>query len=296
MRRSTTKFALIGPGKVGSSVASALVRAGWFCTAIVYKHRASGGLRILRSQFPNTKLIGSPGRLAPDFQVLLIAVRDDEIRAVIPELASLAHIDWTGRTALHFSGVVEVATLSELQKLGASVGAFHPISPFATRFSPEHAERTYYDFFGTSGAMKIGRTIARTLDSKIIVLHSERERVTLHLASVLASNSIVIAVRSAERIISDFMKPADSRAVLYKLLGLTSDNISRNTGFKALTGPLVRGDLSVIAKHVEVLKTNKRLLQFYRSSQLLGIDALLEQESDTSRRTRLKRIKKLLEE
>ncbi len=295
MTGKAVRFALIGPGKVGSSVATALNNSGWVCTAIVYKTHSRGELETLKNRFPKARLTGSLEQLPPDFEVLFIAVKDDQIPHVVSDLSSRRYIDWKGKTVLHFSGVVELAALSKLRAFGASTGALHPISPFAARFSPDRARQTFYDFLGENAALNTASKITRRLHSKIIMLRSEEDRILLHAASVIASNSVVIAVKSADNILSDVMRPDDSRAVLGTLLSSTVDNISSNRGFDALTGPLVRGDLSVIAKHVEALKGNRQLLQFYKSSQLLGIEGLLQGQRDRSLRESLKKIKKLLE-
>lgn len=296
MRGRATSFALIGPGRVGSSLAAGLVRAGWECSAIAYTSKERLESQVLRKKFPNTELVDSLDLSNQDFRVLFVAVRDAQIPDVVSKLSSSTRIDWKEKTVLHFSGVAELAVLSKLRKLGASIGALHPISPFAARFSVDRAEHTYYDFLGSDEALITARKITRKLHSKLIRLHSEKERILLHAASVIASNSVVIAVKSAESMLSNFVKPADTGPLLGGLLNSTVDNISRNKRFGALTGPLIRGDLNVVAKHLKALKRDRYLLQFYKSSQLLGIEGLLREEAYRSIRTSLRRMKKLLEE
>ncbi len=296
MRKSAVNFSVIGPGKVGSSVARALVELGWRCSSIVYKSKSKAKLKELRSNFPHAFITNSIPELKPDFDLLLITVNDDAIERVTSELSELTDFDWKGKVVLHVSGVVELETLSGLRDLGAHVGALHPIAAFAREFSTERAEEIYYDFLGDKHCLDAARKITAALNSKLLILNSERERVLLHLASVIASNSVVIAVRSAEDLISNFVDANDSKVILERLLGSTVENLSTLHNMNALTGPLKRGDANVISKHIKALENDELFLQFYKSLSRLGIEALLKNESDKSRKTRLNKIKKLLED
>lgn len=295
MTRNHTNFSIVGPGRVGTSVALALAQNGWVCRSIVSKTSSRRERQLLNRKFPGTKLLKSPVDLPPDFDVLFVTVRDDEVRGVISQLSEAVQVDWKGKTVFHFSGIVPLDALTELHKSGAEVGALHPISPFAQKYSPDFSRSIYYGFLGTPKALRCAREIANGLSSKLLVLHSERERAILHIASVIASNTVVIAVKSAEEMISSFVERRDVKSLLAGLLSATVVNISTKDGMSALTGPLVRGDFDVIESHMRALRGKSRILDYYRSASLLGIDELLKHESRGPHRTALNRIKKLLE-
>lgn len=107
---------------------------------------------------------------------------------------------------------------------------------------------------------------------------SEKQRVLLHIASAIASNSTVIAIRGAEKLISTFVDPANARDLMAGLLESTLKNMSATEGMKSLTGPLVRRDKEVVAEHMKALENEKTLLQFYRSWSLLGVELLRKTE------------------
>ncbi len=295
MTRNATKFSLVGPGRVGTSVALALARQGWVCRSIVSKPSSRREQQLLNRKFPGTKILTSPVDLLPDFDVLFVAVRDDEVPCAISQLSEAVQVNWKGKTVFHFSGIVPLDALTALHELGASVGALHPISPFAQKYSPDFSRSIYYDFLGTPKALRCAREIVKGLRSKLLVLHSEKERAMLHVASVIASNTVVIAVKSAEEMISNFIERGDAKSLLSNLLTSTAENISTKNGMSALTGPLVRGDFNIIESHMRVLRGKNRILDYYKSASLLGIEELLKHESRGPRRTALNRIKKLLE-
>ncbi len=290
------RFSLVGPGRVGSSLALALSRHGWTCDAIVAGANNGSGIRELRKRFPSSKIIRSLSSLGSDFDVLFLTVADGKIFATANELVKESGLPWEGKGVFHASGVVGVKALIGLKNSGALTGAFHPISPFASKFSPERAEGIFYDFYGDPRAVGIARRLASTLSSRLILPGSERERRLLHIASVIVSNFTVIGARAAENLLAGFVGPDDVGELIRGLLSSTANNLSNSTGGKSLTGPLARGDADVISSHLESLENKPLLLQLYKSSSLLGIDMVIREERDPNRRRNLKRIKKLLEE
>jgi predicted short-subunit dehydrogenase-like oxidoreductase (DUF2520 family) len=289
------RFSVIGPGKVGSSLGRALVKEGWHSSSILGKSRSASELRELKKQFPRTRLLASHSLLGSDFDVLFLTVGDDVIESVASEIAQVRGIDWTGKVVLHASGIVPVASLREFKHAGASVGAFHPVAAFANRFSPSSARNIQYDFFGDPAALRVVRRIVKALSSKLLVLRSEEDRERLHIASVIVSNFTVIGSVTARRLVSQFVSPGRRNLLFNSLLASTLENLSRDGGVSSLTGPLARGDLKVIERHMRALESNNPLLQFYTSASLLGIDMLLKDEKQPAERQKLLRIKEMME-
>ncbi len=300
MTKNPYRFSLIGPGRVGSSVAMALVRMGWTCKSIMYKDRTGTMSRKLKSSFLDARIVDRNSLMQDDFRVLLITVQDDEIQNVVDKLSANKYINWNSKVVLHVSGVKRVEILSPLRKRGAAIGALHPAAAFAAEYQPSAAFAICYDFFGDAAAFNAAQQITKRLKSKLIHLRSERQRVLLHIASAIASNSTVVAVRSAERLISNFLSQADAKMLIQGLLDSTIKNLSTNNGMISLTGPLARGDFGVIREHIKALENDKTLLQFYRSWSLLGVELLLEDKHtrdgfSRERRTAMTKIKKLVE-
>lgn len=289
-------FSLVGPGRVGTSLGMALIHGGWRCDSVVVGPGKRSERTRLKREFRGSRIIGAVSRLSPDFRLLLLTVPDSDIEATASRLARVRALDWHGKVVLHVSGVAAVDTLRELKEAGASTGAFHPVSPFATKFQPDSARHIYYDFLGDDSAEKLARAVARRLSSKMLPLGSERDRALLHIAGVIASNFTVVGLRAAERSISGIVPAKDASALLRGLLASTVRNVSSAGDMNALTGPLARGDAGVIAGHLQSLENDPLLLQFYRSSSLLGIDLLIKRERNATRRRNLLKIRKLLEE
>ena len=292
MTRVARSFSLIGPGRVGTSMAMSLEEEGWICKCMVRKGESRAQSKKIGSLFGSARVVAHASLMPDDFEVLLIAVQDDEIQNVAAELSTIKQIDWRAKVVIHTSGVESVESLLPLKKRGAAVGALHPIAAFANEYQPQAARGIYYDFFGDKGALSLARKITEQLASKLVILHSERQRILLHVASVIASNSTVVAIRSAEKLISEFVRPVDAKALMAGLLSSTVANLHNNSGMESLTGPLARGDIGVIRDHIKALESNERLSQFYKSWSLLGVEMLscVRQE----KKARLNKIRKIL--
>ncbi len=330
MTGSEPRFALLGPGRVGSSISLALHQKGWICASIMYSRASRTELAKLRMIFPKSQLVRSralqlsangnninrshpmtdvvsrkrstfefdgrqPQVALRDFDLLLIAVEDDKLQSVAAWLSALRSLNWKGKVVLHTSGVVRVNVLSALKSRGAAVGGLHPIAAFASRYDAEAARGKYFDFFGDRAAEVAARRITRSLRSKLLIMNSEKERGLLHAACANASNSTVVAVRSAERLISTFIDSKNATGLIESLLSSTVENLREKRRMDSLTGPLKRGDVGVVAEHMKILQSDVDVLRFYRSWSLLGTKMLLEVERDKFQRARLKEIWKLLE-
>lgn len=292
MTRLAQSFSLIGPGRVGTSLAMSLEGKSWICKCIVRKGESRAQLKKLKFSFGSARVVAHASLMPDDFRVLVIAVQDDEIQSVVAELSTIKQIDWRAKVVIHTSGVKSVGSLLPLKKRGAAVGAFHPIAAFANEYQPQAVRGIYYDFFGDKVALSLAREITAQLGSKLIILHSEQQRILLHIASVIASNSTVVAIRSAEKLISDFVSSVDAKALMAGLLTSTVRNLHNNNGMKSLTGPLTRGDVEVISDHIKALESYKRLLQFYKSWSLLGVEMLSRARPE--KKAQLKKIRKIL--
>jgi predicted short-subunit dehydrogenase-like oxidoreductase (DUF2520 family) len=293
-------FSLVGPGKAGTSISLAMSNAGFRCTAVVTDRASQKEIAQLKMVFKGSELFYSLDDLFAKIShdalgdVLIIAVQDAKLGEVAEQLSRFRTIDWAKRVVLHLSGATSVNVLNCLRRKGASVGALHPMASFASRFNAAAAQNIYYDFFGDAKSKVIAYKIIRRLKSRLLILSSERERILLHIASTFISNATVVAVRSAERLVAPFVSVNDMKSIMEGLLKTTIENLLSKHGMESLTGPLERGDVEVVIKHIVALKSSGDLLEFYRAWSMLGVNELLKLERDPLKKARLKEIKRIL--
>ncbi|MGB9836296.1 MAG: DUF2520 domain-containing protein [Candidatus Saccharicenans sp.] len=134
--------------------------------------------------------------------------------------------------------------------------------------------------------------MARALKSQVILLAPE-DKPAYHLACSISSNFLVVLLSE----IKDIMRTIglDERAtldVLTPLLNKTLHNVKKLGIEESLTGPVVRGDVETVKKHLEITSGFPGLDRVYRA---MALEALKIAEKRGLGEDRLKALKQLLE-
>lgn len=276
--RSLTRLrvAIVGTGRVGLSLALALQRAG-FTTCSVYDVSAQAAARAA------TLLALEP---SPDLEALLKA-RPDVIFLTVPDslvdsvarnlaqaFASLAHKASTPSVA-HTSGVTPVAALDPCLQAGAVTFGFHPLQTFAEpeTGSTHFAGATIAVSPGDRGGWELGAGLALALGAHPVRLADEN-RALYHAAACVASNYLVTLEHVAERMfIHAGLPPAAALSAFLPLVRGAVDNLAAHGTVGALTGPLSRGDIGTIERHLAALRKHMPDLEpLYRALGLATLE------------------------
>src|ERR671929_432553 len=121
--------AIIGAGRVGSTLAQALYTAGYPVTAIWSRTPAHAAELAGRLGAAVTSLEETPQAAA----LTLITVPDDSL----PSVAACVADSWTaGHMAVHCSGVLPAGVLAPIAERGGLIGGFHPLPAVSERHQP----------------------------------------------------------------------------------------------------------------------------------------------------------------
>jgi predicted short-subunit dehydrogenase-like oxidoreductase (DUF2520 family) len=188
-------------------------------------------------------------------EVVLLCVPDGQIATAaraVPEGPILGHC--SGATGLEPFGDREAFSL-------------HPLMSAPTGSGPEvlHGAGCAIDG-NTPKALQVATTLAHALGMRPAHVASE-DRVAYHAAAAMASNFLVALEAAAERL----AKTANvTREQLAPLVLATARQWAEIGPERALTGPIVRGDEDVVARHRAVIQE--------RTPELLPLwDALADQ-------------------
>lgn len=223
-------------------------------------------------------------------QVYFLTVPDQALPAVADDLAeALASSGWAGRATdtsnhegrpvvIHTSGATSVALLAGCEQAGAAGLAFHPLQTFSdpatgrARFAGAAVALTPYDGNADSHAGLMGFRLAHALGLHPFLLPDEK-RTLYHAAATVACNYLVTLQHYAKRLFVEAGLPeADALSFFLPLVEATLDNLSRQGMVGALTGPLSRGDVDTIEKHLGSLRDHSPdVLPLYRT---LGLATL----------------------
>jgi len=247
MRRLS--FFLVGPGAVGLTFASALVRAGHRCVGV----EASSSSHLARSRrllkVPTSRM----SRRSP-FDLMILAIPDDRIGEVARAWAGRA--SWRGKFAFHTSGALSSTELKPLQKRGAFVASVHPLSSLPKPNAGKGALRGVS--FGLEGNPRACRLAARLVGEMEghVLLIPRSSKPAYHLSACLASGYLLTLLSIAAELMHQRagIGREPSRRALLRLAAGSVENASRLGIANSLTGPLVRGDLVTLRRHLRLLQ------------------------------------------
>ena len=182
---------------------------------------------------------------------IIIATSDEAIHEVAQLLAAagLAH-----GVALHTCGGCAADVLEPLRNAGVGCGVFHPLQTIVGDADPLKLFRGITCVIaGDAPAVAWGAELAACLGASPVSIPAGALP-SYHAGAVLASNAVIALVDAAAgRLRAAGIEPAAALPALEPLTRAAVDNVFRLGPERALTGPVARGDLSTITRHLEAL-------------------------------------------
>ncbi|HVH62130.1 MAG TPA: DUF2520 domain-containing protein, partial [Candidatus Dormibacteraeota bacterium] len=135
-----------------------------------------------------------------------------------------------------------------------AVGSFHPLQSFPSPQTPAafHGITVGIDA-NTSGLERRLGELARDIGARPRHV-GERERKLYHAAAVIASNHVVALISEAVRVLEAAgWQEQEAEQALVPLVQGTLANIRQSGVTSALTGPVRRGDVDTVRRHLQAL-------------------------------------------
>jgi predicted short-subunit dehydrogenase-like oxidoreductase (DUF2520 family) len=247
-------FSIVGAGRLGTALGAALVRRGWTAAAIVDKDARAA--RESRRIIGRGKALSGLGRTSLPGDIIIIAVPDDAVGRVAAGLAR-SGVTWAGRIVFHTSGLHPACALEPLRKRGARIASVHPVQSFPRKDAPPSIFRGItWGVEGDPAAVAAAEEMVRRLRGNILLL-AEKDKPLYHAACSLASNAMIALVWTASGLLGAVgIEEQAAAGMLFPLVQGTLQNV-KNLGLeKSLTGPIFRGDVATVRKHLEALRND----------------------------------------
>ncbi len=238
----------IGAGTVGTALSIRLSDRDYQVVAVSSRSQTSA--EKLAQAINGCRAVNNNQAVADAAELVFITTPDGAIAPVASE------IEWhTGQRVVHCSGADSTDTLEPAKKLGAQVGAFHPLQTFAS------VQQAIDNIPGSTFAIEAEESLLTTLKDMAAALEGSwielkaSDKVLYHAAAVIACNYMVTLIKLATDLWQTFNVPThQSTKALMPLLQGTLNNID-NVGIpNCLTGPIARGDTGTIKKHLNALQ------------------------------------------
>jgi len=271
---------VIGSGRAGTGLALGLARAGH--TVFLHGRRP-------RPVPPPLSLTVAPDGAPPawlaDVDVLLLAVRDDAIRALAGVLQESGRIQ-AAHTVLHLSGVLGQEALAPLLPSRAALGSLHPLQTIAEpERTPERLRGAWAAVEGMPRAVERAEALAHVLGLRPFRV-APGVKAVYHAGAVFASNYFVVVEAVAQRLLRHAgLSDAEAWQALLPLVRGTFDNVTRDGPGAALTGPIRRGDVATVARHLSALTLDDASL--YRALGRAALELAQKQGMDAETAARV---------
>ena len=242
------KFALIGPGRAGATVALALVARGYVATAVAGRAPDAPSTTATAACLDaKPALVSKAGRHAA---IVLIATPDAAI-----ESAAVAVAPSLERNALvvHLAGSLGVGVFDALLALrpDVRVGAIHPLQSMpSVSMGLDRLPGSWAAIAGDPQVVEL----AEALELRPFVV-PEAQRARYHATAVVASNHLVALLGQVERLAVSAGVPFEAFAPLAEA---SLANVFGLGARAALTGPVSRGDLATVSDHLRDLPPAER--------------------------------------
>ena len=260
----------IGAGTVGTALAVRLSQKG--CPVVAVSSRSLTSARKLAKLVTNCRVCPTAQGVADAAELVFLTTPDDIISKVASEI--LWH---KGQNVVHCSGAHSVDILESAKRFGSAIGSFHPLQTFASvNQAIENLPGSAFALEAEEPLLSRLKKLASLLDGTWVEL-KPGDKVLYHAAAVFVSNYLVTLVKLATDLWQDFgVSPKEATEALLPLLKGTVNNIE-NVGLpNCLTGPIARGDLGTIGKHLATLEaTDSSLLTTYKELGLQSIPIAL---------------------
>ena len=278
----TDRLFILGAGRAGRSLARALRRGGVSIVGLHGRHRDEAeGITA-----------GPPPRSLGEATCVLVTVRDAQLDGALEFLstASLA----PKAVVLHASGSADPLGLAALRAADHPCGTFHPLVALSDPTNaPQTLRGAWIGVDGDDEAGRLSERLAAAVGAHVLRI-PPGEKPRYHAAAVFASNFPTVLMGLAEELLRDAGIPTEvARQALHPLFASAVENMRSGGGAAALTGPIVRGDVHTIGRHLRALRVHPDTLDAYRALSRAALRWLRELDPGAGE-GRLEEIERLL--
>lgn len=244
---TTPRIGILGAGRAGCSLAAALGEAGY--GVAVHWSRSTATAEAARAEGFQVTSGALPDELRT-CSLVFLAVADGVVGRLADVLAATGALA-PGAMAAHVAGSLDLTSLEPLRRAGHPVGSLHPLLSLATRRSSLRGGTAAVDSSDTQLDATLV-TLAQAVG--LHVIRPEGDRARYHAAACLVGNYPQMLMEAGVRLLrAGGLDESQARQALAPLLESATRNAAQRPAIDALTGPIARGDVDTVRRHLAAL-------------------------------------------
>ncbi|MCI8327879.1 MAG: DUF2520 domain-containing protein, partial [Lachnospiraceae bacterium] len=248
------KIGFIGAGKVGCTLGKHFREHGVQVSGYYSRTLESAQFA---AEFTKTACYETLEQIVCFSDTLFLTVSDSAVEQV---WEFLRHLPIQGKIICHCSGVLSSSVFSGIDQVKAFGYSIHPIYAIHSKTtSYKEIGKAHLTIEGSNRKLQEMKLLIEKCGNPVTIISSE-EKSKYHTACVVSSNLVIALASIGQRLLKEcgFSKKEAEEA----LMPLFYDNckaIVEKGITGALTGPVSRGDLQTLEKHLEILDVQDRL-------------------------------------
>jgi predicted short-subunit dehydrogenase-like oxidoreductase (DUF2520 family) len=245
------RIAIVGAGNLGTAVAVSLHRAGYQIEAIISRRRRTSltKARKLAAEV-GAQAVGSLSK-SIQADVVWFCVPDSEIARAAESFTESTN--WKGRVALHSSGALTSDELALLRKKGAAVASAHPLMTFVRGSRPSLAG-VPFAIEGDAPAVRAARHLVKDFGGHFYSIR-KTDKAAYHAWGMFASPLFTALLVTAEQVAG--AAGVNRQSAWRRMIPILLQTLANYASFDAkdaFSGPIVRGDVETVKRHLRVLR------------------------------------------
>jgi predicted short-subunit dehydrogenase-like oxidoreductase (DUF2520 family) len=214
--------------------------------------------------------------------VIWFCVPDSQIARVASQVAKNLK-SAKGLIAFHSSGALTSDELGDLRRKGARVASVHPLMTFVAG-SPPSLSSVPFAIEGDPGAVRLARRIVSDVGGIAYPIRKQH-KIAYHAWGTFASPLLTALLVTAERVAGlAGISRTNSKKRMIPIVQQTIGNYAKFESAKAFSGPIIRGDVAIMAQHLKALRSLPLVHDVYLALARSAIVNLKAKNKTTMRR------------
>ena len=196
-------------------------------------------------------------------EIIILAVSDDSIRELSKLIAGESDKPLSGKTFVHLSGALSSSEMDSLSELGADILSAHIIqslagaSVSASGLQPSDIlDGVWFSLEGELAAVTKVKEVLDFCKNPSFVISKENKPL-YHAAMCVISNYLVTLLNAGFKMLeATGLDIEEAYKVTLPLINGTLKNIEKLGSIDALTGPIARGDVLTVEKHLSAIRNS----------------------------------------
>ena len=260
------KTGIIGAGRVGCSLGKYFRSknadlVGYYDTNTAAAEEAAA--------FTQTAGFDQVQQLVRESDILFITTPDSFLVPVWEEIKGMSH---RNQIICHCSGALSSDSFSGAKEAGVSCCSVHPMLPFSNKFSSyQQLEHAFFTVEGHPHAVQVITDLLTSYGNEVCRIDAAAKP-EYHAAASILSNQVIAVLDTGYRLLEDCgFSREKAVAATAALVRQNIENVLSQGCVHALTGPIERGDVATVEKHLHCLNTEDAALYRMLGTRLLAI-------------------------